>query len=74
MEVYINDMLVQCKERPNHKHLQDTFELLRMNDMKLNTLKCAFGVSSSKFLGFMVTDESKTPLFFIHFFGKLLKI
>ena len=65
-------MLVKCKERPNHKHLQETFELLRTNDMKLNTLKYAFGVSSGKFLGFMVADESKTPLFLIHFSVKFL--
>ena len=56
MEVYIDDMLVKSKERPDHtKHLQETFELLRINDMKLNPLKCVFGVSSGKFLGFMVT-------------------
>ena len=56
MEVYIDDMLVRTKERPDHtKHLQETFELLRMNGMKLNPLKCAFRVSSGKFLGFMVT-------------------
>ena len=58
MEVYINDMLVKSKERPdNMEHLQETFELLRMNDMKLNPLKFAFGVSSSMFLGFMVTQR-----------------
>ena len=58
MEVYINDMLVKSKECPNHtKHLQETFELLRTYGMKLNPLKCAFGVSSSKFLGFMVTQR-----------------
>ena len=39
------------------KHLQETFELLRTNDMKLNPLKCALGVSSGKFLGFMVTQR-----------------
>ena len=56
MEVYIDDMLVKSNERPNHmKHLQETFELLRGHDMKLNPLKCAFGVSTYKFLGFMVT-------------------
>ena len=56
MEVYIDDMLFKFKERPDHtKHLQETFELLLMNGMKLNSLKCAFGVSSGKFLGFMVT-------------------
>ena len=56
MEVYIDDMLVKSKERPDHtKHLQEAFELLRTNGMKLNPLKCAFGVSLGKFLGFMVT-------------------
>ena len=56
MEVYIDDMLVKSKERPDHtKHLREAFELLRTNDMKLNPLKCGFGVNSGKFLGFMVT-------------------
>ena len=56
IEAYIDDMLVKSKERFDHtKHLQEAFELLRRYDMKLNPLKCAFGVSSGKFLGFMVT-------------------
>ena len=56
MEAYIDDMLVKSKERFDHtKHLKKAFELLRRYDMKLNPLKCAFGVSSGKFLGFMVT-------------------
>ena len=47
MEVYIDNMLVKSKEFPDHmKHLQETFDLLCMNGMKLNPLKCAFGVSS----------------------------
>ena len=58
MEVYIDDMLVKFKERPDHmKHLQETFELLSTSGMKLNPLKCAFGVSSGKFLGFMVKQR-----------------
>ena len=58
VEVYINDMLVKSKERPDHtRHLQETFELLRRHSMKLNPLKCVFGVSSGKFLGFMVTQR-----------------
>ena len=56
VEVYIDDMLVKSKEFPDHiMHFQETFDLLRRHDMKLNPLKCAFEVSSSKFLGFMVT-------------------
>ena len=58
MEVYINDMLIKSKKSPNHtRHLQETFELLRTHDMKLNSLKCAYGVSLGKFLGFMVTQR-----------------
>ena len=58
MEVYIDDMLIKSKERPDHtKHLQETFKLLRTHDMKLNPLKCAFKINSGKFLGFMVTQR-----------------
>ena len=37
--------------------LQETFETLRRYKMKLNPSKCAFGVSSGKFLGFMVSQR-----------------
>ena len=58
MEVYIDDMLVKSKQRPDHAvHLQQTFDLLRKYGMKLNPLKCAFGVSAGRFLGFMVTQR-----------------
>ena len=56
MEVYIDDMLVKSKERPDHTtHLQQAFELLMAYGMKLNPTKCAFGVSAGRFLGFMMT-------------------
>ena len=58
MEVYIDDMLVKSKQRPDHAaHLQQAFDILREYGMKLNPLKCAFGVSAGKFLGFMVTQR-----------------
>ena len=56
MEVYIDDMMVKSKERPDHAgHFQEAFELLRAYGMKLNPSKCAFRVSEDQFLGFMVT-------------------
>ena len=56
MEVYIDDMLIKSKERPNHTtHLQQVFDLLRSYGMKLNPAKCAFGVSVGQFLGYMMT-------------------
>jgi hypothetical protein len=58
VEVYIDDMLVKSKEEGDHlKNLEETFKTLRRYQMKLNPSKCAFGVSSSKFLGFMVSQK-----------------
>ena len=58
MEVYIDDMLVKSKQRPDHvEYLQQTFDLLKKYNMKLNPVKCAFGVSVDRFLGFIVTQR-----------------
>ena len=60
IKVYIDDMLVKSKERPDHaEHLQEAFELLMVYSMKLNLSKCAFEVSEGRFLGFMVTQRGK---------------
>ena len=57
VEVYVDDMLVKSKEEENHlDDLKETFNTLRQYSMKLNSAKCAFGVSSGKFLGFMVSQ------------------
>ena len=56
IKVYIDDMLVKSKERPDHaRHLQKAFKLLRAYGRKLNPSKCAYRVSAGRFLGFMVT-------------------
>jgi hypothetical protein len=58
VEVYINNMLVKSKEEGNHlKDLEETFKTLRKYQRKLNPSKCAFGVSSGKFLSFMVSQR-----------------
>ena len=58
MEVYVDDMLVKSKEEPTHlDDLKQTFTTLRQYQMKLNSSKCAFGVTSGKFLGFMVSQR-----------------
>jgi len=54
VEVYVDDMLVKSLDEQKHlDDLQETFDALRQYNMKLNPSKCAFGVSSGKFLGFM---------------------
>ena len=58
VEVYVDDMLVKSVDEGSHlDDLQETFKTLRRYKMKLNPSKCAFGVSSGKFLGFMVSQR-----------------
>ena len=56
VEVYVDDMLVKSKKEDHLYDLRETFETLRLYGMKLNRNKCVFGVSSGKFLGFMVSQ------------------
>ncbi|XP_059454999.1 uncharacterized protein LOC132185214 [Corylus avellana] len=58
MEVFVDDMLVKSKLRVDHvTDLQEAFRILKHFKMKLNPAKCAFGVSSGKFLGYMVSSR-----------------
>ena len=51
-------MLVKSKEEEDHlDNLRETFNTFRQYNMKLNPSKYAFGVSSGKFLGFMVSQR-----------------
>lgn len=56
MEVYVDDMLIKRMRPDQHiKDLREAFTELRKFQMKLNLLKCAFGMTLGKFLGFLVT-------------------
>ena len=58
VEVYINDMVVKSKLVSEHvTDLTSIFEILREHKLRLNASKCSFGVSSEKFLGYMVTHR-----------------
>ncbi|GMH29609.1 hypothetical protein Nepgr_031452 [Nepenthes gracilis] len=49
-----------CKKQSRSHHVNDldeTFQILRQHGMKLNPVKCAFGVTSGKFLGFIVSQR-----------------
>ncbi|KAM2246585.1 hypothetical protein ACFXTI_007390 [Malus domestica] len=66
VECYVDDVVVKTKKRSDHlKDLRVVFERLRKYNLKMNALKCAFGVTSGKFLGFIVkhrgieVDQSK---------------
>jgi hypothetical protein len=58
VEVYIDDIVV--KSAGDNSHLADlrlAFEKMRRYKLKMNPLKCAFGVSAGKFLGFIVHEK-----------------
>ena len=56
VQVYVDDMLVKSRREDDHlDDLKETFDTLRTYNMKLNLSKCAFGVTTGKFLGFMVS-------------------
>ena len=58
MVVYVDNMLVKIKKENHHLNdLREMFETLRLYRIKLNLSKCVFGVSSGKFLGFMVSYQ-----------------
>ena len=58
VKVYVDGMLVKSQDEEIHlDDLQEIFDTLRQYNMKLNPNKCAFGVSSGKFLGFMVSHK-----------------
>ncbi|XP_070008593.1 uncharacterized protein [Nicotiana sylvestris] len=56
IEVYIEDVIIKSKKQSDHiKDLRKFFQRLRRYNLKLNPAKCAFGVPSAKFLGFVVS-------------------
>ncbi|XP_019053644.1 PREDICTED: uncharacterized protein LOC109114837 [Nelumbo nucifera] len=56
VEAYVDDMLVKRKKAEHHLlGLCEVFNTLREYKTRLNPIKCAFGVVSGKFMGFMVT-------------------
>ena len=58
MEVYVDDMLVKSRMVGDHvENLRQMFNVLRKYQIKINPLKCALGVWSSKFMGFMANQQ-----------------
>ncbi|KAL2248312.1 UNVERIFIED_CONTAM: Retrovirus-related Pol polyprotein from transposon [Sesamum indicum] len=58
MEVYVDDMLVKSSKSHDHiVYLEQTFATLRKFRMKLNPMKCTFGVTGKKFQGYLVSER-----------------
>jgi hypothetical protein len=58
LEIYIDDVVVKPTDFEGHlADLQLASERMRKYDLKMNPLKCAFGVSAGRFLGFIVHER-----------------
>jgi hypothetical protein len=58
VKAYIDDIVVKSKKRRDLlDDLKETFNNLRKYKMMLNLKKCVFGVSSGKWLGYMVSSR-----------------
>jgi hypothetical protein len=58
IEDYVDDIVVKSKKREDHLGiLRKVFDRCRLYKLKMNPLKCAFGVFAGKFLGFLVHNR-----------------
>ena len=55
IEDYVDDIVVKSKTRGDHLAiLRKVFERCRLYKLRMNPIKCAFGVTAGKFLGFLI--------------------
>ena len=55
VEDYVNDLVVKANNLVEHLlHLRQVFKRCREYNLRMNPSKCAFGISSGNFLGFLI--------------------
>lgn len=58
LEDYVDDIVVKSKQRKDHVEvLRRVLQRCREYKLKMNPMKCAFGVRSGKFLGYLVNRQ-----------------
>ncbi|GJY94152.1 reverse transcriptase domain-containing protein, partial [Tanacetum coccineum] len=58
LEAYVDDMVIKSKtEQDLIQNVEETLLTLIKVNMKLNPIKCSFGMEEGKFLGYIVTSE-----------------
>ena len=59
VECYVDDLVVKAKRREDHlADLRSVLNCLRKYQLKMNSPKCAFGVTFGKLFGFIVRHHS----------------
>src|SRR4051812_2187986 len=58
VECYVDDIAVMSRHKGDHlQDIREVFDLMRTHQLKMNPTKSFLGVSSGKFLGFVVTSK-----------------
>src|SRR3954469_15710702 len=58
VECYVNEIAVKSRHKDDHlQDLKEVLDLMKSHQLKMNPTKSFLGVSSGKFLGFMVTSK-----------------
>ena len=58
LEVYVNDMLIKFRGLDEHLvNLKKNFIVIKNNKVWINLTKCVFGVTTKKFLGFILIER-----------------
>ena len=58
LDVYVNDMLIKSRSLNEHlEDLEEIFIVMQNNKVKINLAKCAFKVTTRKFLGFVFIER-----------------
>ena len=58
VECYVDDITVKSCEKDDHlRDLRVMFGIMRAHQLKMNPTKSFLGISSGKFLGFIVTSK-----------------
>lgn len=58
LEDYLDDIVVKSRRQEDHvKVLKEVFKSYKLFKLRMNSLKCAFEVSTEKFLGFSVHSK-----------------
>jgi len=58
VEVYVDDILVKSNQGQDHiQAIEEVFNILQRYNLGLKPSKCAFGLTSKKLLGFMVSNK-----------------
>src|SRR3954467_14055239 len=58
VECYVDNIFIKSRRKGDHlRDLREVFDLMRAHQLKMNSTKSFLGVSSGKFLGFVVIRD-----------------